>query len=371
MTGVEVVGVIIVLAVVAALSYRRVRQARVARTLTIDMPNGIRESRYVKAGGVDQWIQIRGEDRGNPVLLVAAGAGQPMEPYTPILRPWERHFTVVFWDRRDVGRTRGRNGRTGNDAWTFGQLADDGIDVVEFLCRHLHQNKVVLVGHSQGSIVAATMAQRRPDLFHAYVGTSQLTDMARNERMTYELALQRARTARNRRAVKGLERVPPPYRDARNWTTKHRWSFATDPEALAWQKSALARLLSCPGYGFGDVYRGLLGALFIPPRLFAETMACTPGTLGIRFEVPVFMLHGDADCHTLPVLAEEYLAAIDAPAKAFVRLPDTGHLTLLARPDLFLTELVTRVRPLTATPPAAGPASDGHGDTFGELNKSV
>ena len=343
---------VLALAVLSALAYRKLRSARVARALAITTPTGIAEGRYVRAGGVDQWIQLRGEDRSNPILLLVSGAGVPMEPYTPLLRAWERHFTVVLWDRRDVGRTRGRNGKAGSDAWTFGTLADDGIDIVEFLCRHLDQDKVVLVGHSQGSIVGVTMARRRPDLFHAYVGTAQLADMARNEPRTYELALDRARAAGNSRALRGLERVPPPYRDYRSWMGKQRWSLTTDPETSAWQKAAFATVAFWPGYGFADIYRSLLGILFMPPQIFTGTMACTPETLGTRFEVPVLMLHGDDDCQTLPSLAEQYFAAIEAPAKEFVRLPDTGHMTLLARPDLFLTELLGRVRPLTATPPA-------------------
>lgn len=331
----------------AAFGYRGSRRRRVARGLVIDTPAGIAEGRYIKAGGVDQWIQIRGVDRANPILLVLAGSGLPMEPFTATLRPWEQHFTVVLWDRRDVGRTRGRNGRAGNDTWTFGQLADDGIEVVEFLCRHLGQDKVVLVGLSQGSIVGVTMARRRPDLLHAYVGTGQIADMASNERLTHEMALDRARTAGNRKAVKALEHATPPYRDARTWITKQRWSMATDPEVQASQRSAASAVLFWPTYTLADVYRSAFGALFLPPRLFAETMSCTADTLGIRFDVPFLILHGDADLHTLPSLAEQYLAAIDAPAKEFVRLPGAGHAALLAQPDLFLTELLTRVRPLT------------------------
>ena len=331
----------------AALGYRKLRQHRVARTLAIDTPGGIAEGRYVRVGGVEQWIQIRGADRTNPVLLLVGGAGIPMEPFTTVLRPLERHFTVVLWDRRDVGRTRGRNGKAGSDTWTFGQLADDGIEVIEHLRRHLGQDKVVLVGHSQGSIVAVTMARRRPDLLHAYVGTGQIVDMARNEPLSYEMALERAHTAGNRRALKALERIPPPYRDAKTWITKHRWAMATDPDVSGWQRSAPATLLFWPTYSLADVYRGAFGALFLPPRLFAETMACTPETLGTRFDVPFFILHGESDVHTLPDLAEQYLAAVEAPTKEFVRLPGTGHLSLLARPDLFVAELLTRIRPLT------------------------
>jgi len=339
------------LAAATALAYRRLCQRRVARTLAIDTPAGIAEGRYLRIGGIDQWIQIRGVDRTNPILLILAGSGLPMEPFTTILRAWERHFTVVLWDRRDVGRTRGRNGRAGNDTWTFGQLADDGIEVVEWVRRHLHQDKVILVGHSQGSIVGVTMARRRPDLLHAYVGTGQIADMARNEHLTHQLALDRARTAGNRKALRTLERLAPPYHDARTWITKLRWSMATDPEMRAWQRSAPAAVLSWPEYSLADVYRGAFGALFLPPRLFTETMSCTPETLGTRFEMPFLILHGDADLHTLPSLAAQYLAAVDAPTKEFVRLPDTGHLSMLAQPDLFLTELLTRVRPLVTAPP--------------------
>ncbi|GAA0900167.1 alpha/beta fold hydrolase [Virgisporangium aurantiacum] len=331
------------------LAYRKLRQRRVARALGEGGPAGIAEGRYVTAGGVDQWIQLRGADRSNPILLILAGSGLPMEPFTPTLRAWERHFTVVLWDRRDVGRTRGRNGRAGNDTWTFDRLADDGIEVVEWVRRHLGQDKVILVGHSQGSIVGVTMARRRPDLFHAYVGTGQIADMARNEDLTRQLALDRARAAGNRRAVRALERHAPPYRDARTWITKQRWSMATDPEMRAWQRRAPAAILFWPGYSLADAYRCALGALFLPPQLFTGTMACTPETLGTRFEVPVLVIHGDTDAHTLPSLAEEYLEAIDAPVKAFVRLPGTGHLSMLADPDQFLAELLTRVRPLAVT----------------------
>ena len=190
------------------------------------------------------------------------------------------------------------------------------------------------------------MARRRPDLLHAYVGTGQIADMARNEQRSYELALDRARAAGNRKAVRALERAAPPYRDARTWIAKQRWSMATDPHMRAWQRSIPGIVLSWPGYSFADVYRSVFGVLFLPPRLFAGTIACTPETLGTRFEVPFLVLHGGDDVHTLPSIAEEYLAVVDAPVKEFVRLPDTGHLSMLARPELFLTELLARVRPL-------------------------
>jgi hypothetical protein len=49
--------------VAGGLAYRKSRQRRVAQALVIDAPNGIVEERFVRVGGIDQWIQIRGVDR--------------------------------------------------------------------------------------------------------------------------------------------------------------------------------------------------------------------------------------------------------------------------------------------------------------------
>ena len=61
---------IIAAPVVGGLVWRKARQHRVAKALEITTPNGIVEERFVRIGGIEQWIQLRGEDRDNPVLLV-------------------------------------------------------------------------------------------------------------------------------------------------------------------------------------------------------------------------------------------------------------------------------------------------------------
>jgi hypothetical protein len=68
---------------VGGLAWRKARQRRVAKALVIDTPNGIVEQRFIKVGGIDQWIQLRGEDRYNPVLLVLhGGPGWPNAVFT-------------------------------------------------------------------------------------------------------------------------------------------------------------------------------------------------------------------------------------------------------------------------------------------------
>lgn len=210
-----------VLTAAGGMIYRSVRQRHLAAILVLPA-GGIDEGRFVRLGGVEQWISIRGENRANPVLLVLAG-GPAMSyvTFAPLLRDWERHFTVVQWDRRGVGRTYGRNGKGGDGPLTFQRMTEDGIELAGFLCEHLHQNKIIVLGHSMGSWIGVAMVTRRPDLFSAYVGSDQMVDMARNEAVSYNLALQRARAAGDQASLRKLAAIgPPPYQRIETWWEK-------------------------------------------------------------------------------------------------------------------------------------------------------
>lgn len=59
--------------VAGLLGYRQLKRAANARKIRITTPNSIDESGFVRIGGIDQWVSIRGEDLGNPVLLEILG----------------------------------------------------------------------------------------------------------------------------------------------------------------------------------------------------------------------------------------------------------------------------------------------------------
>src|SRR5918998_1585470 len=171
----------IVTLVVGGLAYRKVRHRQIAKALKIDTPNGVVEERFVRIGGIDQWIQIRGEDRDNPVLLVLhGGPGWSNATFTLPLRSWEKHFTVVQWDQRGSGKTFGKHGKMGSGTMTIDRMAQDGIEVAEFVSKHLKKEKIILFAHSWGTVLGIPMISKRPDLFTAYVGTGQVVNMTRN-----------------------------------------------------------------------------------------------------------------------------------------------------------------------------------------------
>lgn len=64
--GVSLLGLAGVLVALSAagLGFRAYRQHVAAETLAIRSPKGVQEGAFVEIGGIKQWIQIRGEDRG-------------------------------------------------------------------------------------------------------------------------------------------------------------------------------------------------------------------------------------------------------------------------------------------------------------------
>ena len=153
-------------------------RARNARDYAVTTPNGIDEANYVKIGGLEQWITIRGEDRKNPVLLfLHGGPGDATNPWGYAgFRNWLKYFTVVQWDQRGAGRTFGRNGAAAASTITIERMVQDGVELAELLSKRLQKDKIVLVGHSWGSILGVFMAKARPELFYAFVGTGQVAD---------------------------------------------------------------------------------------------------------------------------------------------------------------------------------------------------
>jgi len=109
--GVLLVCAVPVLLVTGGLGWRALRRHQISDAMAVHTPHGIDEHRYVRIGGVEQWITIRGQDRNNPAVLVLhGGPGAPVSPLPAHFLPWERDFTVIQWDQRRAGKSSSMRG---------------------------------------------------------------------------------------------------------------------------------------------------------------------------------------------------------------------------------------------------------------------
>jgi len=72
-------------------------------------------------------------------------------------------------------------------------MAQDGIELAEWVKMKRHKDKIVLVGHSWGSVLGFLMVKARPELFYAFVGTGQVAaEFARSSAVAYTALVERA-----------------------------------------------------------------------------------------------------------------------------------------------------------------------------------
>jgi pimeloyl-ACP methyl ester carboxylesterase len=301
---------------------------------------------YFSIGGIEQWVQIGEVDPGNPVLLyLHGGPGGTSIPAAAAWKPWETYFTVVHWDQRGAGRTFRKNGEAGCGRLTVERMVQDGIEVAGFLTARLNVPKILLVGHSWGSALAIYMLKRRPELFSAFVGTGQLVNMRLNEEYNYRRQLEQAKRLENEEALQALRAMgPPPYLDWLSLKALREWADKLaegDGDSVQPRPTSIA-----PDFKADEVASMLQGAEFSRRELVAELNALDLPSLGTTFEMPIFFFEGTLDQQTPIELAEWYLSQITAPHKELVRFENCHHFVVLNRPDAFLRELITRVRPL-------------------------
>lgn len=322
---------------------------RNARDYAITAPNGIDEGTYVEIGGIEQWITIRGEDRNNPVLLfLHGGPGDATNPWGyATFRSWLKYFTVVQWDQRGAGRTFGRNGAASASTITPDRMIQDGVELTESLKKRLHKDKIVLVGHSWGSVLGFFMVKSRPDLFYAFVGTGQVAaDFAHSSAVAYSALIEVASRQANAQALKELKDVgPPPFRDGKGFAVTHKWANRFEG-ADVFLASAMGFALTAPGSSVKDIDDWLEGQNVSGEHLVPLFDELDRKLVGAQLAIPVFVIQGAQDYTTPVSLAKNYVDSLHAPRKAFETIEGAGHFAVFTKQDEFLKELRTRVLPL-------------------------
>lgn len=280
------------------------------------------------------------------------GPGFGYAALAPFFADWERAFTLVQWDQPGAGFTFARSG---GEATTIERLVADGIAVAEVACARLGVRKLALLCFSAGTLVGLEMVKRRPELFAAYVGNGQVVDWARQDALSYELLLHRARALEDATMLHELTAIgPPPYADTATDAVKSKYAGAPTPrESAAFTDFGVVVAAALQGAPASAPY--LAAGLHWPePRarsfaayaaLRAEIVTFDARRLGRDFAAPMFFLQGADDVFTVSSEVQAYADELVAPHVAYVRIAEAGHAALLLRHELRAL-LERHVRPM-------------------------
>jgi pimeloyl-ACP methyl ester carboxylesterase len=317
-------------------------------------PTGVQDAYAVEIGGIRQWVNVRGQDRDNPMVLFVHGG--PASPVIPTLwqfqRPLEEYFTVANYDQRGAGKTLALNPQEAvADTLHVQRYVDDAIALAEHLRTRYHKRKLVLMGHSWGTVVAMHAALQRPDLFYAYVGIGQVINVRTNEQVSFDYGLRTARARGNTDAVHEMESIAPYPGDtpitreriviARKWPQFYGGLTAyRDESKYFFQGPRLS-----PDYD--DAARCAInaGSVLTLGRLLDEFLRVD--FTGVKeFPIPVVMFMGRHDYTTPSEPTAAWLAKVRAPYKQGVWFERSAHMIPWEEPGRTLVSLLEQVRPL-------------------------
>lgn len=276
----------------------------------------INEQLKLPINGVLQYVSIRAEEAGLPLLLYLHGG--PGDAALPLVlkynRELESHFTVAVWEQRGAGKSYYD---FGDSIITIDTFLQDLHSLIMLLTGRFHQKKLFLLGHSWGSVLGLTYAADHPEMLHAYIGCGQVVNMKKSCRLSYDFAAAHA----GPRALERLKHTDCTY-TGENWlddllfvtgqVVKHGGSLY----GRSSYNDLIIPFLFSRYYSIPDLICRQKGSLQSIKRLWPELME-TNFEGKTAYRVPVVLIEGRHDMHVSSELAKEYFDTIETDKQFF------------------------------------------------------
>ncbi|MCE5197064.1 MAG: alpha/beta hydrolase [Negativicutes bacterium] len=310
------------------------------------LEGSISEKVIVNIGGVEQGMFIKGKNTKNPVLLfLHGGPGMPeyflAEKYPTGL---EDHFTVCYWEQRGAGLSY--NADISAQDLTAEQLVSDTIEATNYLRERFGQDKIYLMAHSWGSFLGIQAAAQAPQLYIAYIGVAQISQMAESEKLAYTYILEQYTAAGNNEMIKKLKNYPVLESDiaVRSFfvsllrdRTMHELGIGTMHNMKSVITGIFIPVFQCRAYTLKEkitVWRAkafLRNDTKLIDQLFSADLTAEVSQL----KIPAYFISGKYDYTVNYDLSKVYLKHLQAPVKGFYTFEQSAHSPMFEEPEKF------------------------------------
>lgn len=299
---------------------------------------------YVPINGINQFLYHLGTSYDNPVLLyLHGGPGSAESLFAHVFQDkWEDFFTVVHWDQRGAGKTLSKN----PDQYpTMELMLEDLHEVIQFLKKKYHKKKIVLLGHSWGSVLGSVYIRNHPEDVAYYIGTGQVINMTENEQVGYNRLKELILQAEDKKSLKKIETIgiypgskvsfDKEFIKKCNQVRKlqSKYELSSDSFLSVFnivRKSPIFQLSDF--FAFLKIFKANQGVydFFSDFNLWAESK---------KYMIPIYYILGGDDWQAPYVIAEKYFNEILAPRKKIYLIPNARHMVMVDQPDLFCKAL--------------------------------
>ena len=308
------------------------------------LDGSIAELTQVTLNGRKEWISIRGKNTEKPVLLFLAGGpgGTQMAAVRHDLSELEKYFVVVNWDQPGSGKSY----TVAPKGMTPEVYVEDGLALTSYLQERFGQEKIYMLGESWGSALAIFLAEKKPEAYHAVIGTGQMVDFLETELMDYDKAMAIAIERGDSEKIAKLTAngKPPYYGSDVTWKSAEYLNYLSsymnqNPEITNNGYETFRDIFS-EEYSLVDkinYFRGILNTFnHVYPQLYDIDLRTDYN----KIEVPVYFLLGRHDVNAPTSLVEDYMLNLDAPHKEIIWFEHSGHSPWINESERFVKEVV-------------------------------
>lgn len=263
------------------------------------------------------WYRVAGREEGTPVVFLHGGPGQGSQTFARFAGPaLERDLRMVYLDQRGSGRSE----RPWDDAYSLELLVDD----LERLRQAWGVERIALVGHSFGTILALEYAAAYPDRVERMVLVAAAPDLPAAMDLQC-VRLQRLEPETYERAVaarpEGSRARCNPFVADRSFIDAAMFPEA-ETRRLVEESDAVDGLRNT-----GQIGGVLFGAGGLMDYRFSQHA---------RLTMPVLVIAGLADFQTVVEPQRDLVAAL--PDASIVEYPGRGHFMFVEAPDRFAAD---------------------------------
>lgn len=300
------------------------------------MSKKIYREEFVRINGIEQYLLHHPKSPGTPVLLYLHGGPGFAESLLAYLldEVWQDLFTQVHWDQRGAGKTLQKNKAANNSPKSISQMLDDLHDVVEHLKQEYQAEKIVILGHSWGSILGSMYVLKHPENVAAYIGSGQAVNIMENERVGFRKAMDLAQKSKNEKQVRMLQQIgeypPNNFNELmKKLPVVRKVQNSYEKDAGTW--SLFKYMLKSPVFKWADLI-SMLHASKLNQQLIKELFSVDLYCLDNRYHVPVYYILGENDANAPIELSIAYYETINADYKSLSVIPSAGHSPMFEKP---------------------------------------
>lgn len=316
-----------------------------------DNKNGIYLYEYPVINGIKQYIQVRGTDRKNPLLLfIHGGPGASLAGLCHIMQAeLEKKFTVVNWDQRNTCKTYFANKEKATEISKTGTIEDyinDIDDIVSYLHTVYEFDKLILMGFSWGSAIGAEYAKRHSENLSCYIGAGQFINYREGVMTVCDkmLRLVPENSPDEKKIRNIIDNFPqkPIWNNELTGLMRYYPVLASKYIAKHAKHLPLGKIFNSPFMNFKEKKSAIIPNTKMLEKSY-ETMLGYDFRNNLHFDVPVIFIYGDEENICPPEMLNACFDDINAPKKQIEIIPQASHCCFFDQPDLFINALCSFV----------------------------